>query len=255
MRYHHYTVSRRRRNRSGQRRHAAPLRIHFHPWMVWAAFVATVVAGVVWSPITAVRAVRVVGARPEDRAAIKSALQLLSGVPCAVVPVRRVESLVQSSDGVRKATLARNPFGSALLRVEPHVPVARLDPRRPIYLSREGTVFTMRASAGRLPLVRAPMVAQNANLTLVGAWQPLQVADLCARVPRDLTARRLLIEVDRRGVVTLRPEGMCRIILGSPTDLLRKLERLGEIMKTRPAFLATIKELNLTAPDNPVYVP
>lgn len=223
--------------------------------MVWAALVVVVVTGMLWSPITAVRTVRVVGAREEDRSAIASALQSLSGVPCAMVVARRVESLVQASDGVRKATLARNPFGSALLRVESHQPVARLDARRPIFLSREGVVFTMRAHPGRLPIVKAPIEAANANLTLVGSWQPRLVADLCMQVPRDLQTDALGIELDRRGVVTLQPEGKCRIVLGSPTDLPRKLERLRDILKTRPLFLATIKELNLTAPDNPVYVP
>lgn len=222
---------------------------------LWIVALAQICVGLLVSPMTAVSRVRVVGAPATDHERITRHLQALSGSPYVRAPLRETESRVLANPELETASLRNNMFGSAVLRVKPKVAVARLDGSRPIFLSSRGSAYQAGSAAAGLPLVQLQAEAFNANLCLSGSWEAQKIASLCGVLPPYFRKPELVIDVDRRGVASLVLPRHGRVIMGSLDNLEQKVEVLQRLLETRPGFLAKIKQLNLTAPDYPVFEP
>src|SRR5947207_2729037 len=106
-----------------------------------AALFANVVLGLLFSPLTSVRRIRVIGAQMHDAQRLANLAQGLRGVPFMLVPATNLESSALAPRDVYNASLAHNLFGSAVLRIGYRQPVAILVDVPRIYLDNEGVLF------------------------------------------------------------------------------------------------------------------
>lgn len=225
------------------------------PWVpfLWAAVVLDVVAGLLWSRLTALSVVRVVGAPADDEAMIRRTFESVANVPWSRVQGRSIEADVQAGEGVDRAEYSQNLFGRAVLRIEERRPVARIADSK-LLLGIDGAVFRG-SSAGAFPTIILPESALTLNGTLVGPWESGPVANLCRDLRERFPKSAWIVEVGPTGVISLRMDRKGRIVLGSSDALESKLEKLTEILRDRPDLPMRVRQIDLTAPESPVVVP
>jgi cell division septal protein FtsQ len=222
--------------------------------ILWALLICVVAAGIAFSPITAVRHVRVEGATPEDRARLEDLLLGLRGVPCVRVDPRVIESRALMLPEMKKADLSRNPFGSALLRVQYRTPVARMMGTPDLFLDAAGVLYPALHPATDLPMVQMPKNGPPTLATFVSNWEPQRIAQL-ALAARTLQVPGVIrIQMDDRGVVSLNL-GTERVIFGSLDDLDKKVSILRQRLAAYPDELKQNDALDLTNPDYPAVIP
>lgn len=206
--------------------------------------------GLCFSPLTAIRHVRVEGARPQDRARIESMLQTLHGIPALRVSPEALESRVLDAPFVRDATLSRSIFGSALLNVAYRTAVAHFDGSNKLALSDEGVIYAENDPVEGLPVLDVPGSALQPNLALEGFWEPQRVAFIAVQA-RKLNAsdkERILITQPGRVILYI---GQGRVVLGNCEGLEEKFQALRDRLSRNPFELSQIAELDLTLPERP----
>lgn len=218
------------------------------------ALVANVVAGALWSPLTAVRSVRVEGAQADDQDRLRELAQRLHEVPWARISAPGFESAVLERDDLEDASLESNPFGRALLRVRARVPVAVLSAPLGYFLAADGKVARGIPDAA-LPRIAAPPDAVEAGAALVGRWAWRTVADLARSLPPELDPGTCELRLDAAGMLSLKAASGTRILLGSADRLDEKMKVLQAALAHDRGLLGRAAEVNLVAPDMPVYVP
>jgi len=223
--------------------------------VLWVLLLANIAAGVVWSPVTSIRKVRVTGARDDDRQRLAGVLAALRDVPCARVDRPLIETGVLAESDVRSAVLRRNPFGRATLRVGYRRPVARLEALPEVLLSNEGVLYKARRAATGLPLLRLPREALEPSATLAGLWEPGRVSELCARASEFGPAEKTVVDVESTGRLCLNMGSGARIEFGSSEQLGDKFDEVHRILRTHPTLLEEGFGVNVTAPSKPVVVP
>lgn len=210
-----------------------------------------VVAGLAFSPATAATKLKVVGGTKADAAIFFSAAQTLKGQPCLRVNAAAFEDRIMGSPWIRRATLGRNLFGRAELKVVYETPVGRISGSKQMVISKEGKLFGVALASPSLPLVELPASAVSAHGTIVGPWPASQVADLCQRSQKLESSGEVTVRLDGTGKVSLKL-GSASILLGFPDDLDEKFGRLQEFLVSKPDFASTRSELNLVMPSRPV---
>jgi hypothetical protein len=221
---------------------------------LWSLFGLNLVLGLFFSPLTAVRVLRVSGATDADKGRIQTVAQRLRNVPALRVDRAAVESDVLLLGDVRSVRLWANPFGRARMALVAHRPVAQLAQVDGQCLSAEGDVFPCPQPPPGLPRVSLPAGAIRPRGSFFGAWPSGAVAGLCQKVASELPKGRWTVAVDGRGVLSFQAERGARVVMGSTTDLGKKIERLKRLLGEEPELLETVRSVNLTAPDAPVVV-
>jgi len=221
------------------------------PWkpVLGVLLAANVVAGILYSPATRIRSVRVVGAREDDKERIKGRLEKLQDIPYMQANLRRAESDLQTYPGLRKAELKGNLFGRAILKLEYRRPIARLLESTNMAMDEEGVFFRLPELPDNLYRIRVEpgLLAPSATL----AWQVEtgKLASLCLKL-RDLPAfDGATLVFDRRQGLSLTKESR-RIVFGPPEGMEQKLETLEKAMLD--LRWPNVVEMNLMAPSSPV---
>lgn len=216
-----------------------------------AALCVNVVAGLLFSPITSVRHIRIAGAQPHDTARLASLAQGLRGVPFMIVPKTRLESSVMASRDVYNANLNHNLFGSAVLRVRYRQPVAELSNPPHIYLDSEGVLFgSPEAVAGVRQLALDPEYLQP-TVALTLPWPSTVVADLCVKLNSFDQLKDAVVHVDKTGRLWLSGENAGKVDLGGSEQLEEKLRKLKRLLDDDPQLLTRVRSLSLTDPSHP----
>lgn len=235
------------------RRRTRKTRLRPRPFIVLGLAV-NLVAGAAFSPITAVRKVRVEGAPAADEARLIGLLQNLRGVPCARVNARVLESEALQNPELRGASLARTPFGTAVLRVARRQAVARLFAASKIGLTADGVLYPASALADDLPTVKLPADYPAIGLTLGNGWRSVDVARLAGLITGISSREPIRIDLERGGRVCLNIDGGL-VDLGACDGLEAKVSRLREILQKRPDLFVTVQTLKLVAVQTPVFIP
>ncbi len=233
------------------RRRTRRVRLRPRPFIVLGLLV-NLMAGVAFSPVTAVRHVRVEGAPTADRSRLTNLLQRLRGVPCARVDARRVEAEALQNSELRAANLARTPFGSAVLRVVRRTAVARLNGTTA--LSDEGVPFAATEIPGDLPVLALPSGYPPVGLALGNDWPLADVAHLAMLARGIVAGKPPQIILADGGRVCLNIEGGT-VDFGRLENLEAKVARLREILKERPGLFTSVQVLSLVRVDAPAYLP
>ena len=235
------------------RRRTRRVRLNPGPFVV-LGLIVNLTAGAVFSPVTAVRRVRVEGAPPGDESRLAGILQALRGVPCARVDARAVETAALANSELRGAALSRTPFGSAVLRVSRRLPVGRLYARDSMGLDEDGVVYQATDLPKELPRISLPPESPEVGLTLGNGWPAQSVAHLATLV-RDLGAHEpARIDVLAGGRVCLNIDSST-IDLGRALGLDEKVARLRELLRRQPALFVNFQGINLVDVDAPTFTP
>src|SRR5579885_495653 len=109
--------------------------------VLWTTLIANILLAVLFSPLTSIRRLRVMGAESYDQDRISNLAKTLDGKPFALVPTVKFEGSVLGSRDVQEATLSHNLFGSAILRLTYRRPVAMLASVPHTYLDEQGVIY------------------------------------------------------------------------------------------------------------------
>lgn len=212
------------------------------------------IAGIVSSPITSVRRVRVEGAPPQDRPRLVGLLQKLKGVPCVRVHAHAIEAEALQNPELRGATLSRTPFGSAVLRVARRMPVAKLYASPDTGFSEEGVLYPATDLPDDLPRLNFTRGEPPLGLTLGNGWRAADVAHLAILVRGMGGKVPVRIDLVGGGRVCLNIDSGT-VDLGSCDGLDAKVARLRKILQERPDLFSTVQTLRLVRIDDPGYIP
>ena len=225
------------------------------PAIVWTLFVANVLLGLFFSPMTSVRHVRVVGAQPHDEDRIQSLAQSLRGRPFGRVGAKEFESSVLQQRDVYEATLSHNLFGSALVKVQYRTPVATLAGFPRTYLDADGVIF---GSPEPYPGVREldldPEYAEP-GMALTLPWPTKQVAELCTRLGSFDQLKDAAVHLDQTGRLLISREDKHTVDLGGTEQFDEKLAKLKAIFEDDPQILDRVSSLSLADPSRPATKP
>ncbi|RYG25290.1 hypothetical protein EON82_07660 [bacterium] len=210
-------------------------------------------AGILYSPVTAVRKIRVEGAPANDEARLTRLMQSLRGVPCARVNARAIESDALDNPEIRGASLARTPFGSAVLRVARRTAVARLYAAPSIGLSSEGVLYPASELSNDLPLVELPGDYPKVGLTLGNGWRAADVARLATIVNTIPAKGPVRIRVFQGGRLCLNIDSGV-VELGDYKRLDEKVKLVSDMLRKQPDFFANIQTVNIVKPEAPMYL-
>jgi cell division septal protein FtsQ len=228
------------------------------PWapILWIAVLANVIAGVYFSPITALRTVRAEGVDASGQSYVRTVMGKLKGQPAMQISPASVESKMLLTSSVSKATFQRNIFGRGTLHLTYREPVARISGKQGLFLSADGAIFRSARAYEGLPELRLYANALKPNLSLAGMAPVGRLGWLFANLPKAFSAESAIVEIEAGGAVSLtdRKSGFV-VRLGAPNEFEKKLRRFDEIISDRPNLFQEIRALNLTSPDRAAYVP
>jgi hypothetical protein len=216
--------------------------------------IVNLLAGILYSPITAVRKVRVEGAPENDQGRLIGLLQHLRGVPCARVNARAIESEAMHNPEIRGASLARTPFGSAILHIARRTAVARLFAGPNIGLSAEGVFYPASALDENLPLVELPGDYPKAALTIGNGWRSADVARLATLVRTIPSKGPVRIRVVGGGRLCLNIDSGV-VDLGDYQRLDDKVAWVGKTLRAQPDLFVNVQSVSLVKIDAPMFVP
>lgn len=235
------------------RRRSKRTRLRARPIII-VALVVNVAVGIFYSPVTAVRRVRVEGAPAADATRLTKLLQSLKGIPCARVNAKSVESEALRNPELRTATLSRTPFGSAVLRVARRTPVARLYAFPSVALSREGVLYPASTLPEGLPYVQLPDDYPKVGLSLGNAWRLTDVVRLAGLVGGLEVKDPVRIRLVRGGRLCLNIDSGV-VDLGGYDELDAKVAWLEKTLKESPTLFSTVESINLVKLDAPTFQP
>ncbi len=221
--------------------------------VLWLLLIGNVVAGLLYSPITRLRHVRVDGALAYDQPRITRVVEALQDVPCAQIGAQKAESDFLTMAEARSASLTRNIFGSAILKVGYRRPVARLTDHPDVGLTIDGVLFPAYSMNEGLPTVTLPKDLTSPALTLANAWEPAKLASLAVKAKQLLPQDLLNIQIGDAGVVYLNI-GSGRVVIGSLDDIDAKIQALKDYLAKDPEVLSKVKALNIMRPDHPALI-
>lgn len=220
-------------------------------------FVLALVLGLFYSPITAVRNFRVVGAQPHDQDRIANLARGLTGVPFGRVNVHAFETAVLRGRDIYTAQLSHNVFGSAVLRLQYRQPVATVQGPgfKNLYLDRSGVLFS---SPEPYPGKRILMLDRKMTepiLALGQSWPCQLVSDFCIQLDSFPELQDAVVHLDDSGRLTLSKDKFGSVDLGGTDAMDAKLKKLRQLLDEQPDILSRVGKLVLVYPENPTIVP
>jgi cell division septal protein FtsQ len=201
-----------------------------------------VVVGLLWSPLTALREVRIRGAAAWDQARLQMIAESVKGIPCAQVNSHDVESQVLQDSEVKTARFSRNLFGSAVLSVDYREPVAVLDQQPDVALSTDGVTFFSRHLPPNLPVVKIDGENPMGSALIAGSWPVQTVAKLAVQMGAIFKGRSLQIELGKGQVLCLNM-GAEQVVFGSCDDIDSKVAALQSQLAKDPQLLDKYQSL------------
>lgn len=237
----------RRRRRDERRRFTAHLRRRRRLWLIVGAAVAGLAVFVsvgVFTPIMAVREVRIEGAVQVDAAAVQSALAPFDGVPLALLDEGAVHRALEPFPLIERYAIERIPPQTLVLRIEERQPAIALE-------VAEG--FALYDPAG----IRIGTVAERPATVPLGsgaAANPTTAAfRAAARVVRDLPEemRASIAKVSSTGEldITFTLIGGTQVVWGDASRTQQK----AAVVQAMIASLGLPSVIDVSSPEAPVF--
>lgn len=239
--------SRRRRERGEQRRFTSHLRRRRRYWIVAGAAVvglALFVAAGVFTPLMAVREVRIVGAQQANVADLELAMSRFEGVPLALVSDQEVHSVLEPFPLIERYAIERIPPQTLVLRIEERDAVVAIE--------RDGA-FALYDPAGVLlgSVAERPEGVPLASGAVLDTSSPaFQAAARIVRdLPADVRAGVVGVQASTPQDVSFALSGGTQVVWGGPEETQRK----AVVLRSMIASLGFPEMIDLSAPDNPVF--
>jgi hypothetical protein len=243
--------------RSPARKSSKPSRGSAEPnWtaIAWLALVLNCILGVLFSSSTGLQQARVIGAPPGDVTRIQLALGEIRKVPAVWANRTKILSDILANPELESATLSQNIFGRGVLRIKRKTIVAAVDGEKNLWLAEGGSLVRSADGASKVLIQFPPSARQPMSLTCAGSDLAAS-AVCCSRLATDFSDREWKVMLDERGVLSMRTAEPGRIIIGTPEKLEEKLSAIKDALGGNPKLLQQVKELNVSAPTDPVVVP
>lgn len=237
------------RRRSNRRVIRGPITMF---WL-WSLVALNVVMGIFFSPLTAIKKVRVIGATKRQETEVHALFARYKGVPFFRLPFDQISSGLSSDPEVANAKFVFNIFGRANVRFTLRSPVGRVKGSN-VCFDLSGTTFVTGRATDRLPEVVLPSKSSQVSLTLAGPWERVQTAHLCSKLSAQMPKVLWRVELNDRGELSLQGDGGAEVVLGSSEALPQKVTKLKELLDQQPGLLTKVRQLNLTYPDSPMIV-
>jgi len=212
--------------------------------------IVNLVMGYAYSPLLSTVKVRALGVPEWDRARIGETLKKLQDKPWSKVDEGKLEDEILEEPAVRSATLKRNLFGRAELRLTYRVPVAVLARPNNVGIDKEGVVFALHEPAPNLPTLIPPSNAWANEMTLAGSWPRTRIMDVCEAMPEIFPQQAISVNAANPDSVRLNNGSAATIILGGTKDLPKKFEALRKLLRNQPELLQNVGSINVSSPDN-----
>lgn len=210
------------------------------------------------SKITAIRSLNLDGVRQSERQRLARITEAIKGQPALKVDPRFVENFFMNESRVKSADFRRNIFGVARLMLEYREPVAAIVGSKSTYLDSTGVVFTDPEEKGTFPQIRLEPKIRVSVVALSGVINYKSVARLADLVHQQLAdiedkENPIEIEVQETGGLCLNMNNGT-VDLGTSEQLPEKIEKLKQILQTKPDLFEVNSSLNLMVPENPQVV-
>jgi cell division septal protein FtsQ len=222
----------------------------------WKAVLATVLVlnvltGLMYSPLTSIRRMRVIGAQPHDIDRINELTKGLRGIPFLSVKSTKFEGAILASRDVSEAALSHNLFGSAILTLKYRQPVASVVGTPHAYLDDQGVIF---ASPEPYPELRQLDLGQEylqPGVAYTLPWPSQQVAELCTKLNTVEELKGDVVHVEATGRLTISGEKGYTVDLGGAEQIDEKLRKLERMLEEDPNLLSNVQTLSLVDPARP----
>jgi len=218
--------------------------------LLWCLLILNVVVGLLYSKLTVIRKVRIEGAYSWDQDRLTRVARSLKGIPCAQINPNAVGGMVMADPDVYDTSLARNLFGSAVIKVSYRNPIAELADTPGVGVTAEGVAYRSDHLPQGLAKIKLPQSDEGPNLTIAGPLPLSALARLVAQSEEIANNKPLIVEVGDGREVCLNI-GSGRVRLGSSDGLDAKMNMLKDQLRKDPDLLSKVSELNLTVPTAP----
>ncbi len=218
--------------------------------LLWTLFGINLLAGCLFSGMTAPVRVRAKGVPEAYREGVEAALKSAAeGRPALQVDASEVRASLLALPGIAKAEFGVNIFGSGLIEMSTTPPVACREDGAA--LLEDGGFARLGPCPERLPLIAPP--DQASGFGVASGWLGEAAARLClALAQRPDGERRWKVRVDDRGLAFASPEGRPgEVQFGRLADLEAKRDALSRALEANPRLLGRAVEIDLTDPKRP----
>jgi hypothetical protein len=218
---------------------------------------ASFVLGLFYSPITAVRNLRIVGVQPHDRNRVTQLAQSLEGVPYGRVDVLAFESSVLRGRDIYDADLSHNVFGSGVLRLKYRRPIAAVQGAglSRIYLDDRGVLFSSPEPFQGLRKLILDATFKQPILAFGQAWPCAVVSDFCLKLNSFAELSDAVVHLSANGRLTLSKENFGSVDFGGTDAIDAKLKKLRQLLDEQPDILTRVRSLTLVDPETPAFEP
>jgi cell division protein FtsQ len=238
---------RRLRERVERKRFTAHFRSQRRRWVIGVSAVlglALFVAAGVFTPIMAVREIRVEGAETVNVEELNTALARFEGVPLALVNDQDVHRAIETFPLIQRYAIERIP---------PHTLVIRIEEREPVIALERGEKFDLIDPAGVL-LARVderPVGVPLGSAELTDTSSPAfsAVATVIRDLPQELREQLIAARATSAQDVVLTLASGTEVIWGDSSEIQRKATVL-------QALLAAVGQptmIDVSAPDAPIF--
>lgn len=222
---------------------------------MWTLFVVNVLVGLLFSPMTSIRKLRVLGAQPHDEDRLTSLGHALQGRPFARVGVTQLESDVLRQRDVYDARLSHNLFGSAVLTLKYRRPIAELVGAPHTYLDDQGVIFGSPEPIQGLRQVALSPDYMRAGVALTLPWPSVSVAELITKLDSFDQLKNAAVHLDTTGRLLISRKDKHTVDLGGSGQLDDKLAKLRSMLEEQPQLLDRVQALSLADPMHPAFKP
>lgn len=222
-------------------------------WL-WLLFVLNTLAGLLFSPATAVRRVRIVGAEPQEVRSLRESLQTIRGVPALRVDESRFLGRILAEVALQDASWQQNWFGRGVLTLTRRTPVLTVSSKDKLVLGQDGTLFRTTAELPKSQL-RTGSSSVKPSYTWAGTWEGRAVARFATILHEKIPLQTGVLVLDQTGKLTLASGKLAPVVLGTTDNAAAKVAQLAKALSQQPKLLEQVKEVNLSAPENPRYIP
>lgn len=241
--------SRRRRERGERMRFAAQLRKQRRGWFIAGGAVlalALFVAVTAFTPLSAVRDVRIEGAVAVPAQDLERALQRFEGVPLALVEDAQVHRALEVFPLIQRYQVERVPPHTLVVHISERVPV--------IAIERDGAFEQFDAAGvkvGSGEAAPAGVPVGSGSVADLASPAFASAAHSVRDMPPELRARVIAVTATSAQDVTLTLNNGLQVLWGGDVDIARKsvvLQSMLQALGERP-----LTRIDVSAPDAPVF--
>lgn len=238
---------RRQRERGERKRFTAHQRVRRRRWFVGIGAVlllALFVAIGVYTPIMAVRDIRVQGTATVSASEIEGALEKFQGVPLALVDDQEVHRALELFPVIKSYATERIPPHTLLIRVEERMPVLAYEREDGFDLRDPAGVLIDRVSERPVGVPLASAELQDTASPAFGA-----VASVIRDLPSSLRDRLVAAQATNAQDVTFTLDSGTQVLWGDVADTQRK----AIVLEALIGAIGTPSFIDVSAPEAPVF--